>query len=161
MKTRSNIYRTRSYYEHVQSLQTFSEIVKFLSELPSPKRRLLNSLVSILKLKPSYIRMALCSTNSGKDFGIESRNKIADFLHEEVNVLFPKNRGSAGSLIHVYSNLQTVSTEYLNFLDDIRLETGADRRTVTKWVSGKHRPSKYRQRILAEMLDSSPSILFP
>lgn len=161
MSVRSEIYRRRSYYEHIRGNQTFTEIVNILSELPSPKSQLLNTLVANLELRPNYIRMVLCPTNSGKELGIEAKNKIAHLLQETTDVLFPTKRGSVGSLIHLYSNLQTESLEYLNFLDDIREETGADRRTVTKWASGKHRPSKYRQRILAEMLNSSPSILFP
>lgn len=161
MNTRSDFYPKRSYYEHIRGNNTFTEIVNILSKLPSPKSQLLTTLASNLELRPNYIRMVLCPTNSGKELGIEAKNKIAHILQETVDVLFPTNRGSVGSLIHLYANLPTVSLEYLNFLDDIRLETGADRRTVTKWASGKHRPSKYRQRILAEMLNSSPSILFP
>lgn len=161
MNIRSDRFRRQSYYEHIQGNQTFTEIARTLSALPSPKSQLFNALVSILELKPNYIRMVLCPTNSGKRLGFDNKKKIADYLLVPIEVLFPSDRGAIGSLTHLYSNLQTISLEYLSFLEDIRSATGADRRTVSRWVSGKHRPSLYRQRILAAILGSTPSILFP
>lgn len=154
-------YQERSYWVYLHKNQSFREILATLMNIPSPKSQLFNLLLSHLDLKPSYLRMVLCPTPSGKDLGMECKRKISNMLQLPLDILFPTERGAFGSLIHIYSHLQPTPLEYLEFLKDIRWETGADRRVVTRWALGKHKPSKSRQRILAGMLNTSPSTLFP
>lgn len=157
----STDYRGRSYQKHIKNNQTFYGIVKTLSVLPSPKAQLFNLLLSQLQIKPAYLRMVLCSTASGKELGSRCKNKVASILQIPTDSLFPPERGAAGSLIHIYSNLESTSIEYLDFLNDLGAQTGASRGLVAKWASGKHKPSKSRQRIIAKLLDIPSSILFP
>lgn len=149
------------YREYIEKGQTFSELIMTLSVLPSPKRLFFNSLVRCLGLKPSYIRMVLCPTSSGKGLGKHQRKIVSEFLDTDENILFPLDKSSAHSLIGIYMHLSDSSDAYESLLDDVSIITKASRKTILKWANGKHKPRLNRQRIIAALLDSESSILFP
>lgn len=149
------------YREYLKSGQTFEELIQTLSVLPSPKKEYFNSLVCKLKIKPSYLRMVLCPTSSGKELGKLKRKIVSEYLEVDENILFPRNKMSNQSLIGIYMQLSDSPDAYESLLNDISIITKASRKTIIKWATGKHKPRLNRQRMIASLLESEPSVLFP
>lgn len=150
----------KTYLQYVHKSDTFCQIMKKVSQLQSPKVDFFGMLIRKLNVSPSYLRMILCSTSSRKKLSESNQKMISDMLMTSRDILFPKNPKSPGSLVSIYSNLPNKSVEYIELLADIQKVTGAGYPTISKWATGKHKPSVWRRNAIAYLLGSDRNVLF-
>ena len=151
----------KRYAKYIKAHQSLIELSELLASLPSPRTRFFNYIVSASGLSPNYLKMILCATSSGKNPGKAAMTKLSLKLEVSVQVLFPKDRLSPGSLVSLYLNNSNKSQEYNELVEDIRKATLVSRSTVISWMYGRHRPKTCAKIIIARLLGSSVSNLFP
>ena len=88
--------------------------------------------------------------------------KLSIQLEVPEKVLFPPDRRVApGSLVSLYLKQPNKPQEYNDLVDDIRKATFASRHAVISWMYGRHKPKPGAKIIIARLLGSSISNLFP
>ena len=151
----------KSYHAYINESDTFSYTMGKISQIPSPKQHFLCMLIRSLNVTPNYLRMILCSTSSGKTLSESNQIMVSKILQTSREVLFPSNPNSPGSLVNIYANLPNKSQEYTELLADIQKATGASYSSISKWATGKHKPSKWRRNAIANLLGRDVNVLFP
>lgn len=151
----------KRYAKYIKAHQSLKELSELLASLPSPRTRFFNYLVRVSGLSPNYLKMVLCSTPSGFKPGKLAMKKLSAALEVPEQVLFPTARLTPGSLVSLYLKLSNKPQEYNELIRDIRKATFASRSAVISWMYGRHTPKPVAQAIIAKLLGSSSSNLFP
>lgn len=151
----------KRYAKYIKAHQSLKELGELLASLPSPRTRFFNYVMSESGLSPNYLKMVLCSTPSGFRPGKSVMRMLSAKLEVSEQVLFPKDRCSPGSLVSLYLKQSNKPQEYQELIEDIRKATCASRAAVISWMYGRHRPKPGAQFIIAKLLGSSISNLFP
>ncbi|ROS87168.1 hypothetical protein EEL39_10400 [Muribaculaceae bacterium Isolate-080 (Janvier)] len=152
----------KRYAKYIKAHQSLIELSELLASLPSPRTRFFNYIMSVSGLSPNYLKMVLCTTPSGHNPGKSVMRKLSIQLEVPEKVLFPPDRRVApGSLVSLYLKQPNKPQEYNDLVDDIRKATFASRHAVISWMYGRHKPKPGAKIIIARLLGSSISNLFP
>ena len=127
--------------------KTLFQIADELAELPTPRQRFFEFIVSASGLSPNTVRRILCATRSGTNPQSSTRVKISEAIGEPVDVLFPKDRCQEGSLVWEYYDHSNKHIEYAQFIEILRVSTDKEESTVRGWLSKRRVPESNRKRI--------------
>lgn len=136
------------------------EMADRIKNIPSPRKRLFQLIVTVSGLAPNTVKMILCSTSSGSYPKEEICKRIAKALNTDIKVLFPTDRLQAGSIVNVYLRLSSKKTDYHRFVGMLSNATCASRKTVMKWLKARRIPQKYAKYAIAEAIGVSISQIF-
>lgn len=131
--------------------KTLFQIADELAELPTPRQRFFEFVVSASGLSPNTVRMNLCSKRSGKYPRFSTRVKISQAIGKPVEILFPEDRLQEGSLVWQYLDKSNKHIEYLQFIERLRVSTTREESTVRGWLSKKRVPEPNRKSIAAAL----------
>lgn len=137
------------------------ELADRIRDMPSPRKRLFQFVVTISGLSPNTVKMILCSSSSGIYPNKHICERIAAFMKVDVNRLFPADRQQRGSIVDIYSNLPKKNMEYLRFVNLLCEVSHSRRKTVKKWLKARRVPKSSARYAIAQVIGVSISQLFP
>ena len=137
------------------------ELADKIRDIPSPRKRLFQLVVTISGLAPNTVKMILSSSSSGIYPSEHICERIAASMKMDVNKLFPPYRQKIGSIVNIYSRLPSRNTDYLRFIDLLCEATHSRRKTVKKWLRARRVPRSSAQYAIAQVIGVSISQLFP
>lgn len=137
------------------------ELADRIKDIPSPRKRLFQLVVTISGLTPNTVKMILSPSSSGIYPSEPIRERIAAFMKVDVNRLFPADRQQRGSIVDIYSNLPQKNIEYLRFVNLLCEVSHSRRKTVKKWLRTRRVPKSSARYAIAQVIGVSISQLFP
>lgn len=137
------------------------ELADRIRDIPSPRKRLFQLVVTISGLTPNTVKMILSPSSSGIYPSEHIRERIAAFMKMDVNRLFPANRQQRGSIVDIYLHLPKKNIEYLRFVNLLCEASHSHRKTVKKWLKVRNVPRSSARYKIAEFIGVSISQLFP
>lgn len=137
------------------------ELADRIRDIPSPRKRLFQLIVTISGLTPNTVKMILSPSSSGIYPSEHVRERIAAFMKMDVNRLFPTNRQQRGSIVDIYLHLPKKNIEYLRFVNLLCETSHSHRKTVKKWLKVRNVPRSSVRYKIAEFIGVSISQLFP
>lgn len=137
------------------------ELADRIRDMPSPRKRLFQFVVTISGLSPNTVKMILCSSSSGIYPNKHICERIAAFMNMDINRLFPADRQQSGSIIDIYSHLPKKNMEYLRFVNLLCEVSHSRRKTVKKWLKARRVPKSSARYAIAQVIGVSISQLFP
>ena len=137
------------------------ELADRIRDIPSPRKRLFQLVVTISGLAPNTVKMILSPSSSGIYPREHICERVAAFMKMDINRLFPADRQQSGSIIDIYSHLPKKNIEYLRFVNLLCEATHSRRKTVKKWLKARRVPRSSAQYAIAQVIGVSISQLFP
>ena len=137
------------------------ELADRIRDIPSPRKRLFQLIVTISGLTPNTVKMILSPSSSGIYPSEHIRVRIAAFMQMDDNRLFPANRQQRGSIVDIYLHLPKKNIEYLRFVNLLCEASHSHRKTVKKWLKVRNVPRSSVRYKIAEFIGVSISQLFP
>ena len=137
------------------------ELADRIRDIPSPRKRLFQLVVTISGLTPNTVKMILSPSSSGIYPSEHIRERIAALMKMDINRLFPANRQQRGSIVDIYLHLPKKNIEYLRFVNLLCEASHSHRKTVKKWLKVRNVPRSSARYKIAEVIGVSISQLFP
>lgn len=137
------------------------ELADRIRDIPSPRKRLFQLVVTISGLTPNTVKMILSPSSSGIYPSEHICERIAAFMKMDVNRLFPTDRQQRGSIVDIYLHLPKKNTEYLRFVNLLCEASHSRRKTVKKWLKARNVPRSSARSAIAQVIGVSISQLFP
>ncbi len=154
--------RSMNYLENFLRMPlSLFELADRIRDIPSPRKRLFQLIVTISGLTPNTVKMILSPSSSGIYPSEHIRERIAAFMKMDVNRLFPANRQQRGSIVDIYLHLPKKNIEYLRFVNLLCEASHSHRKTVKKWLKVRNVPRSSVRYKIAEFIGVSISQLFP
>lgn len=137
------------------------ELADRIRDIPSPRKRLFQLVVTISGLTPNTVKMILSPSSSGIYPSENICEKIAAFMKMDVKRLFPADRQQRGSIVDIYSHLPKKNIEYLRFVNLLCEASHSRRKTVKKWLKARRVPRSSARYAIAQVIGVSITQLFP
>lgn len=137
------------------------EMADRIRDIPSPRKRFFQLVITISGLTPNTVKMILCPTSSGIYPKEHIRKKIASSMKMDVNKLFPADRLQSGSIVDIYIQLSSKRMEYHSFIYLLAEASHTKQKTVKKWLKARRVPASSVQYAIAQVIGVSISQLFP
>lgn len=137
------------------------EMADRIRDIPSPRKKLFQLVVTISGLAPNTVKMILSPSSSGIYPSEHICESIAAFMNMDINRLFPADRKQKGSIIDIYAHLPKRNIEYLEFVNLLCEASHTRRKTVKKWLKARRVPKSSARSAIAQIIGVSISQLFP
>lgn len=137
------------------------ELADRIRDIPSPRKRLFQLVVTISGLTPNTVKMILCPSSSGIYPSEKICERIADFMKMDINRLFPSDRQQSGSIVDIYFRLPSRNIDYLRFVNLLCEASHSSQKTVKKWLKARKVPRSSVRYAIAKVIGVSISQLFP